>query len=284
MQYSIEIVTKTSLSEMIGFLKEHEDYTLFLLNNLENYGLTLTEAPFSGNFKLIRSGGRVVGVFCLTRTGTLLLETTLREPIFNTVLDACHRESIPLTGIIGNWDFCRPFWEYLKAEKMFRKEIRTSKQNLYKVDLSKHDFSHQHHVRHLTEIDYIQWKPLRLANFIEEGMPNHLTDQQLFDQFLEKAEKKISWGFFVNNRLMSMAELNAKAFDLGQVGGVYTAPEFRQKGYSKSVMKQLLLDCQTLHKLRKMIIFTDEKNIPAQKLYTSLGVSQVGHFALLFFD
>lgn len=92
------------------------------------------------------------------------------------------------------------------------------------------------------------------------------------------------WGLFLNNILVSIADLNAKALDLGQVGGVYTVPSFRQGGYSKSVMKQLLRDAKELHNIRKLIIFTGDKNFPAQKLYNSLGVSQVGYFALLFGD
>ena len=107
---------------------------------------------------------------------------------------------------------------------------------------------------------------------------------RITQQFSEKAEKKITWGLFLENVLVSIADLNAKALDLGQVGGVYTVPSFRQRGYSKSVMRQLLLDAKELHKIRKLIIFTGEQNFPAQKLYNSLGVSQVGYFALLFGD
>jgi hypothetical protein len=47
-------------------------------------------------------------------------------------------------------------------------------------------------------------------------------------------------------------------------------------------MQQLLSDAKELHKIRKLIIFTGDKNFPAQKLYNSLGVSQVGYYALLF--
>ncbi len=119
---------------------------------------------------------------------------------------------------------------------------------------------------------------------IEEGLPNDLTDEQLLNQFLEKTKKKITWGLFLNNTLVSIADLNAKALDLGQVGGVYTVPSLRQRGYSKSVMQQLLLDAKEIHKIRKLIIFTGEQNFPAQKLYKSLGVSQIGYFALLFGD
>lgn len=282
MQYSIERISQSSQQEMLNFLKEHEDYSLFLLGNFENYGATLTEAPYSGNFKLIRSQDRVVGVFCLTRKGSLLIETIFQEPIFDMIVDACHQESMPLKGVVGNWNFCEPFWEYLKTKKIIHKEIFTSKEILYNIDLDKHDFLYQPNVRFLTEVDYVQWKPLRLDYLIEEGLPNDLTDGQLSDQFLDKAKKKIIWGLFLENTLVSIADLNAKALDLGQVGGVYTKPSFRQRGYSKSVMTQLLLDAKELHKIRKLIIFTGDKNFPAQKLYNSLGVSKIGYFALLF--
>jgi uncharacterized protein YegL len=131
------------------------------------------------------------------------------------VLDACHQEPMPLKGLVGNWNFCEPFWKYLKAKKIIQKEVFASGEILYSVDLYKHNFLPQRNVRLLTEVDYIQWKPLRLDYLIEEGVPNDLTDKQLFNQFLEKAEKKISWGLFLGNVLVSIADLNAKALDLG---------------------------------------------------------------------
>jgi predicted GNAT family acetyltransferase len=117
---------------------------------------------------------------------------------------------------------------------------------------------------------------------MEEGVPNDLSDEQLFDIYLDKVRKKIIWGFFLQGKLVSIADLNAKALDLGQVGGVYTIPSFRMKGYSKSVMQQLLLDAKKLHSIRKLIIFTGEKNFAAQKLYNGLGVQHIGYFSLLF--
>lgn len=282
MQYSVEAVDRASQSQMFEFLRQHENYTLFLLGNFENHGGRLSEAPYSGNFKLIRSAGRIVGVFCLTRKGSLLIEAIVQEPIFDIVLASCQKESIPITGLVGNWDFCHLFWKFLKDAKIIQKEVFTSKEILYSIDLSKISHSPQDDVRLLTESDYTQWKPLRLDYIKETGFPNELSDEQLFELFADKAKKKISWGLFLNNTLVSIADLNAKALDLGQVGGVYTAPSFRQRGYSKSVMQHLSLDSRRLHAIRKLIIFTGEKNFAAQKLYESLGVKQVGYFALLF--
>ncbi len=281
MQYSVERVTNATLQEMLRFLKIYENNTLFLLNNYESYGTILTEAPYSGNFKIIRSNKEIVGVCCLVRAGTLLIETVLQETIFETLLEACQQESIPLKGLIGNWKFCAQFWKYLKANKIIQKEIFACKEILYSVELQHVDISTQQSVRFLTEEDYEQWKPLRVNYLEEEGIPNDLSDKQLLDAFLDKTRKKIAWGFFLNDSLVSIADLNAKALDLGQVGGVYTSPKFRRKGYSKAVMKQLLCDAKELHCIRKLIIFTKENNFAAQKLYTSLGATKVGHFALL---
>ncbi len=282
MEYFIEAVDNFSQDKMIDFLKQHENFTLFLLGNFENHGSKLTESPYSGNFKLIRSLDKIIGVFCLTRNGTLLIEAIVKEPIFDIILASCQEEVFPITGLVGNWDFCNSFWKFLKNQKIIFKENFISKEILYSVDLSKMSIPTQTNVRLLSESDYPLWKPLRLDYIKEEGFPNNLNDTQLKEFFLDKAKKKITWGFFLNDKLVSIADLNAKALDLGQVGGVYTAPNFRQKGYSKSVMCQLLLDAKELHSLRKLIIFTGEKNVAAQKLYISLGVKQIGNFALLF--
>jgi GNAT superfamily N-acetyltransferase len=282
MQYFIEKVDDSNKSEMLCFLKQHENYTLFLLGNFENYGFKISEAPYSGNFKLIRAPNKVVGAFCLTKKGSLLIETLAREPVFEMVLASCLEESLPLTGLIGNWDFCNHFWSFLKSKKIIQNEVFNSKEILYNLDLSKISSPPQSNVRLLTESDYVQWKSLRLDYLKEEGFPNDLSNNQLNDLYLAKVRKKITWGFFLNNKLVSIADLNAKALDLGQVGGVYTIPSFRKKGYSKSAMQQLLLDAKELHSMRKLIIFTGEKNLPAQKLYSSLGANQVGYFSLLF--
>ncbi len=85
--------------------------------------LILMFEAYSGNFKLIRSQGQVVGVLCLTRKGNLLIETILQESIFDIVLEACHQESIPLKGVFGNLNFSGPFLEYLKMKKIIQKVI-----------------------------------------------------------------------------------------------------------------------------------------------------------------
>lgn len=282
MQYSIENIDNHNKSKAIEFLKQHEDYSMLLLGNLDTYGFQLSDAPYSGNFKLILFFDQIIGVLCLTKNGSLLIQANEKEPIFDIVLASCIDESIPITGLIGKWDFCHAFWEFLKEKKIIQRETFTTKEILYSINLSNLSSPPQSNARLLSEFDYDQWKPIRLDYLNEEGLPNKLSDDQLSAVYLDKVKRKIIWGYFLKDKLVSVADLNAKALDLGQVGGVYTIPSFRMRGYSKAVMQKLLFDEKSLHSIRKLIIFTGEKNYPAQKLYHALGVENIGYFALLF--
>jgi predicted GNAT family acetyltransferase len=281
--FTIENVTESSEAPMCEFLKGHENYSLFLLSNFLSCGRSLTDEPNSGNFKLIKQFGKIVGVFCLTRRKNFLVQSDVSEPVFSLVLEACKKEPIPIEGVLGDWDFCNPFWQFLKSKGIIGQETYTSKEILYTLNTA-HPYSPKYtNVRLLTEADFDQWQPLELAYIREQGFPVDLTDEQMKKQFLFRVSQKAVWGMIMNDgRLVSLAELNAKAFDVGQLGGVFTHPDFRRRGFSKAVLQHLLSDAKEIHKLRKLVLFTDVNNSPARKLYEALQADVVGHFALLF--
>lgn len=281
--YIIETLCEESLAEASVFLRQQEDTSLFLLGNLEAYGHKLTSAPYSGNFKLVRSEGKIIAVFCLTRGGNLLIQAkTAQNSLFEQILNACKEEKIPLKCLLGEWQFCEQFWKFLKEKDVIRHEVFTQKDILYSLELTAPSPREQQNTRLLNSDDFSQWKTLRQDFWKEDGIPNDLTEKQLYEVFLEKVKTKVVWGCFFDGILVSIAELNAKAQDLGQVGGVFTPPKYRRKGFSKAVMYQLIRDARQLHKIRKLIIFTGDKNDAARKLYESLGVQHVGYFAILF--
>lgn len=280
---SLTKADESSRAALISFLKAHEEYSLFLLGNLEVYGPNLTDELYSGNFKFIRHKKEIIAVFSLTKGGTLLIYSSqINEPLFELVLQACLEETIPLEGVIGEWEFCHRFWEFLKGKGLITKEVYTSKEILYSADLLQLCFEKEQLVRFLTPDDINQWLPLR-RNYIQEmKFPGGESEEELCKEFQMKVKDKISWGLFLGDRLISIADLNARAFDLGQVGGVYTLPEYRKQGFSTAVMRQLMHDASRIHQIRKLIIFTGEANFSARKVYESLGVSPFGHYALLF--
>ena len=277
----IEAVTESSLQDAIAFLRKHEDFSLFLLGNLEAHGHKLTSAPNSGNFKLIRHGGKIVAVFCLTRRGNLLVQSEISDRrLSEKILTASQEEQLPILGLLGPWDFCQSLWNLFREKAIILNDSLVAKNILYTLDPSKQMVSDEPHVRLLLSSDYPQWKRLRIEYL--EGLPNDLSEEQNHELFLEKVNNKISWGYFLQGQLVAMADLNAKATDLGQVGGVYTIPNARKKGFARSVIRRLMTDAKNIHKIRKLIIFTGENNHPARRLYESLDVHPIGYYGLMF--
>ena len=282
MKYTVEPVQESSVEDAVRFLKRHDDYTLFLLGNLEEHGYRLSDEPNSGNFQLIKEGERIAAVFCLTQRGNLLIQSEVRQPIFELVLREVQKENIQLKGLLGEWEFCSLLWSFLKEKNVIKQETFASKEVLYRMDLQKLAFPRQKNVRFLQAGDFLQWKRLRKDYIKEVGLVGDLNDEQLQVEFLRRVQKKICWGLFLDGELVSLADLNAQAFDLGQVGGVYTVPAFRNRGYSKAVMKQLACDAKNVLLLRKLLIFTDVGNQPARSVYESLGVDTAGFYAISF--
>jgi len=281
----MQIERVSNQREAIAFLKANEDYSLFLMSNLETYGPALGEPSYSGNYKLARDGGKVIAVFCLVRAGTLLIQSERSDRLFfEAVLQSCLEENIPITGLLGEWNFCSSFWQFLKEKGIIGSETYVSKEVLYVADLQHQFAESQSNVRLLQLADWGQWIDLRVAYIEEMKFPSQQSTDEIREEFERDVAMKIAWGLFLKEELVSIADLNAKAADLGQVGGVFTVPQHRKKGFSSAVMRQLMHDAKHLHNLRKLIIFTGEDNISARKVYESLGVAAIGNYALLFGD
>jgi predicted GNAT family acetyltransferase len=279
----VEPVDRSTLGKTTSFLKRHENYSLFLLGNLEQQGPKMTSAPNSGNFKLIRYHGSIIAVFCLTRRGNLIVQSIMSENwLLESILRACQQEDIPLFGLCGEWSFCFALWNFLKAKGVIQEETLVSKEILYTLTLAQKDLTGDSNVRLLTTADYPDWKRLIYDYLDELNLPNFFTEDQRYQAFLEKVKAKVLWGYSLDHHIVSMAELNAKARGLGQLGGVYTVPEHRRKGFSTSVLRQLMKDCVETHHIEKMTIFTRDTNDSAQRLYESFGAKRVGYYGLMF--
>ena len=113
------------------------------------------------------------------------------------------------------------------------------------------------------------------------GFPKH-SFEEMRSEFLIKVAKQITWGLFEEGKLVAIADLNARFSDLGQLGGVYTIPGYRNRGSCSRLTRHLIHDTKVIHHIRKLIIFTGENNLAARKVYESLGTSHYGYYALLF--
>jgi predicted GNAT family acetyltransferase len=79
---------------------------------------------------------------------------------------------------------------------------------------------------------------------------------------------------------VACSSFNAAIKEAVQVGGVWTPPELRRRGYGRSVVAASLLDAR-LEGAEKAILFTGESNIAAQKAYAALGFQHIGDYRLM---
>lgn len=275
----VRAVDDAALPLVRGFLERWADTALFLLSNLEAHGPKLGDDLNSGNFKFIEEGGEIQAAFCLTRRGNLLAEAGGRSEFASHILDACESEPIQLGGLVGEWRLAAAMWQILQTRSGFVPTY-TSQETLFRFDLPAHaDEVALPDVRRLQPADFLQWDRLNEAYLQEVGLPMQATVAQRQAQFTRSADEQRWWGYFDDDRLLSTATL-AVYKQIGTVGAVYTIPERRRQGMSRAVMNVLLADAVSVHRLSRLTLFTD--NLPAQRLYESLGFRPIGSFALLF--
>ena len=282
-----ELVTENSLQNCIDFLEKRKETCLFLLGNLSNYGFKFTDHVNSGNYRLLKCGNKLIGVFSITRRGNLLIQTDNKENYSPEIYKAITSDDIKVKGIIGHWKDCILFKSYCETVVKNFKIKSVSKERLYSLSLSakanKRMILEQNRlVRFLTSKDFKQWDIFNREYLKETGAPIQGTHEERNRSFEEAVKKKNWWGVFFGRELVSVGAHNTRYKDIGQIGGVFTPPERRRKGYSRLCMMQLLIDSRKIHQLNTLILFTSEDNIAAQTLYESLGFKQVGYFGLIF--
>ena len=81
----------------------------------------------------------------------------------------------------------------------------------------------------------------------------------------------------------SIGAYNAKNEDSGQIGGVFTLPLFRGKGFAMGPMVKLIRAASSESSMKELILFTDPPTSAPGRLYTKLGFKPVDHYSMVVF-
>lgn len=85
-----------------------------------------------------------------------------------------------------------------------------------------------------------------------------------------------------NGRLVATALFHGRAHGRVQVGGVYTLPDQRGRGYARAVVAGALAIAHAVG-IESAVLFTGEANHAAQRAYESLGFAPVGDYGVILF-
>jgi predicted GNAT family acetyltransferase len=88
------------------------------------------------------------------------------------------------------------------------------------------------------------------------------------------------WFLLDKGEPVASSAFNSRTAEAVQVGGVWTPPEFRRRGYGRAVVAASLLDARE-EGVATAVLFTGINNIPAQKAYEALGFAHIGDYCIL---
>jgi len=267
------------------FLAAHPDTTMFLRSNLRQAGIDDRGEPYQGTYAAAFAAGAVVGVAAHYWNGVLILEAP--RGLDDVVRSAVASTSRPVVGLIGPHD------QALRARRTLGLEeapTRTdSRELLFAVDLEKLEVPELLADGRVScrpprqdELDLVlDW---RVAYGVEvEGSRDDPRTRAASEEYVRRAQAE-DRHFLLESEGAPVAytAFNAELPDCVQVGGVYTPPELRSRGYARCAVAGSLL-CAHERGVRRSVLFTGEDNRAARTAYRSLGYEPVGDYALVLF-
>jgi predicted GNAT family acetyltransferase len=266
-----------------AFLLPRLETSMFLISNMRESGLDYDGERFTGDYVAAFEDGRMTAVMAHFWNGIVITQAPVH-------LDALWRETLmasrrPLKGIIGPHEQVRVLKNMLSLEsvalQLDRREI------LYSLALDALVVPEALRTRQVTgrrvelrDVDTLaRWR----VGYEVEALGEEETEQ-LWANERAMAKRVVddgnTWILEAHGQPVATSAFNSRIAEAVQIGGVWTPPEFRRRGYARCVVAQSLLDARA-EGVQKAILFTDEDNIPAQKAYTALGFRHISDYYLL---
>jgi RimJ/RimL family protein N-acetyltransferase len=88
-----------------------------------------------------------------------------------------------------------------------------------------------------------------------------------------------SWIVECEGKPVAKTAFSAATRELVQVGGVYTPPTLRGRGYARAGVAQTLLEAKRRGALSS-VLFTGDDNLAAQRAYRALGYERIGDYRI----
>jgi GNAT superfamily N-acetyltransferase len=82
---------------------------------------------------------------------------------------------------------------------------------------------------------------------------------------------------------VAFSGFNARLRDVVQVGGVYTPPALRGRGFARAVVAGSLLRVRD-EGVGRAVLFTERENVAARRAYLALGFRVVGDYGMVLFE
>ncbi|MDF1701770.1 MAG: GNAT family N-acetyltransferase [Planctomycetota bacterium] len=268
---------------LMAFLRARTDTTMFMQGNLGRAGIEDHGERFQATYVGVFDGDELVGAVAHAWNGMFLLEAQLG--LIDALDAALRAKGRAVKGFSGALDQVSAARSYLCLDEV--DASMDSAEVLYGLDLEDLRVppgltSGAVQVRRAEADDLSTLLPWSLAYYREaiDEAAGEEAQAQVESSLRSGLDSRTAWIAHVDGGPVAMTRFNATTPHAVQVGGVYTPPEFRARGYGGCVVAQSLLDARAEGATRS-ILFTPESNTPARRCYYGLGYEPLGAFGLV---
>jgi len=267
------------------FLMRHADSSLFLRSNLRVAGLVDRGQALQGTYAAAMRHGEIIAVAGHFWNENLILQAPELATELATAAARASRRRIG--GLIGPHD------QVVAARRglglMGRATYIAEREILYAVPLAKVSppaplLDGRVVCRHgcLEDLALLtDWR----AHYGTETSGEIETEavrrrnRETLERYVANGEQ---WVLEAAGTPVAASTFNARLADTVQIGGVWTPPELRGRGYARAVVGGSLLAAREAG-TKRAVLFTPERNLAAQRAYESLGFRPIGDYAITIF-
>ncbi|MDA7965400.1 GNAT family N-acetyltransferase [Ruegeria sp.] len=272
------LAQRQDISALQKFLYCHIQSSMFPLGNLQDYGLNGPH-PRSMNFWLLGDTPR--GTFGITNEGMILPQCPdLSDVEIAAALDLIHGRKV--IGVVGETAQVRQIIH--NAGWQGRPTILNRDEPAFALDLSAFALPEIPGVKlaSLGEVDRDLVTGWRRAYHVEclGTDPTQAATQaeQDIDRYLERDSHRV---LLHNGQPVAMTGFNAALPDVVQIGGVYTPPDLRRRGYARTVLALHLSEAHAAGVSRAVLFAASNA---AARAYIAIGFAPAGTFSLVLFN
>lgn len=270
-----------------AFLGQHADTSMFLRANARTAGLVYRDAPYHGTYVAAFERSRIVAVAAHYWNGMLMVQAPLEACLDGVVREVVRASQRPVRGLSGAWSRCLRARVALGLEaaptlKLEREELFALSLDELLVPSPLAGGEVRCRLGRSDELDrLVQW---RIDYSIETlgAEPGPTLAANARDSIERALASESQFVLESDGRLLASSMFNARLPDLVQIGGVWTPPSARGRGYARAVVAGSLLHARE-QGVARSVLFTGEDHAAARRAYASIGYRVIGDYALILF-
>lgn len=275
-------------ARLLSFLEPYLDSSLFFFSNVEKAGLVDRGEPLQGTYVAsFDARGQMTAVAAHSWNGNVMLQGDVG--LEQAAQRARELSGRPVRGLIGPWNLvCR-------ARRSLGLEAAAAahdgREHLLALELaelrlppllSRGDVRLRAPTEEEAEGALGAWR----ADYRVECLGAERTAalaEIARDETRGWLASGTLWVLTVAGEIVAMTGFNSETRGVVQVGGVFTPPSLRGRGYARAAVGASLRLAQETRGASRSVLFTSQTNVAARRAYEALGYRIVSDFGLVLF-